>query len=76
MSVRNEAKVNFLGLGTVVYLGMETRFKLLEEAIKSRDYAQIELIRTKTKEEEEKVLRRTIMLLVAMLAILVFGAIL
>lgn len=34
MSVRNEAKVNFLGLGTVVYLGMKDRISLYESAIK------------------------------------------
>lgn len=53
---------------------MKTRFKLLEEAIKAKDTAQIELIRVQTKEEEEKVLRRTIMLLVTMITILVFAA--
>lgn len=55
---------------------MKTRFKLLEEAIKAKDKAQIELIRIQAIQEEEKVLKKTLTILVVMITILVFEAIL
>lgn len=55
---------------------MKTRYQLLEEAIKAKNKAQIELIRIQAIEEEERVLRKTLIVLVAMITILVCEAIL
>lgn len=49
MSVRNEAKVNFLGLGTVVYLGMKDRISLYESAIKELHDVKMKHVNAKVK---------------------------
>lgn len=69
MSVRNEAKVNFLGLGTVVYLGMN-RIKLYESAIKDLHDVKMKQAKNITSNMViEMVFTATIVIVITFLAI-------